>query len=148
MILNASEGSKACSKSSSVSSVSQGTPVPLKSLLRDHNGGGWEGGQNPGATNKIKNPVDLTRGSSCFCNCGSIPFAPSLQLATIQWGSWESPCAVGLGRETVGKCPFYFLQAKVVWTVVSTGKKAKTLVQIVQMFGFCTSFSDTSQGFS
>lgn len=62
IILNPFES---CTRSSSVSSESQGTPAPLKSLLRDHNGGGWEGGQNPGATIKIKSPVKSHSGSSC-----------------------------------------------------------------------------------
>lgn len=116
VILNASEG---CSRSSAVCSVSQGIPVPLKSLLRDHDGGGWEEGQNPGATSKIKSPGDLT-----VVQAAPATVAPS-HLPTTQWASWKTPCAMGLGRGAVGKCPFYFLQARVIWTVVSTEKKKK-----------------------
>lgn len=115
--------------------------MPLKSLLRDHDDGKEDKILEP--TIQIKSPVDLT-----VVQAAPATVAPSLHLSIIHWASWETPCAMVLGRGTVGKCPFYFLQARVVWTVVSTGKKAQTLVQTVQMFGFCTSSSDTSQGFS
>lgn len=135
MILNSFEG---CSRSSSVSSVSQGTPVPLKSLLRDHNGGGWEGGQNPGATNKIKSPVDLTVVQTASATvppshlpqpCIWPPFSGAAGKVPVQWGwegeHWENAhftfcrreCFGQLGKKTSNPCPncpnvwlLYFLQ--------------------------------------
>lgn len=136
-ILDAFEG---CSRNSSVSSVSQGTPVPLKSLLRDHDGGKEDKILEP----QLKSSVNVTVVQAapptvapsyfphpCICP----PFPGPAGTLPVQWKQWENAHFTFCRQEWFGQ-------------LFQLGKKAQTLVQIVQMFGFCTSSSDTSQGFS
>lgn len=145
IILNPFES---CTRSSSVSSESQGTPAPLKSLLRDHN-------VVAGKEDKILEPQLKSRAQWSLTVVQAAPMrlhpiCPIPASVHVSVGQLGNSLCHGPGQGNGGKMPVLLLQvkARVVRTVVSTGKKTQTLVQIVQMFGFCTSFSDTSQGSS
>lgn len=66
-------------------------PKGLLCLLRDHDGGGWERGQNPGATIKIKSPVNLT----------GVQAAP----ATVAPSLLPHPCVCPPLNSPAGKLP-------------------------------------------
>lgn len=133
IILNPFES---CTRSSSVSSESQGTPAPLKSLLRDHN-------VVAGKEDKILKPQlkSRTQWSLTVVQAAPMrlhPICPIPASVHVSVGQLGNSLCHGPGQGNGGKMPVLLLRVKtrVVRTVVSTGKKLKPLSKLSKCLAF------------